>query len=269
MVQYLNFRILEISHWYWGHFFPHQQSGSEWVRGAAATTAHCDLRVVHVLHKFTVILWKSGVRTWTWHASLMIHDDSWRFMMIHHDSWWFMMIHHDSSIHMMRLWFQHIESVSLWSEKQKTDVQISSRRALQFLLQVPVLWETAWHLPIAPAGTTSLTSQQDYCQIYWYISWEQWCPVQDIPKNMGQCDFTYIFRILVRHLYMWVSLWFSEKIEVYPQLTVTDHLTAGKTMIDRWFFAASLLFGTQWFRCHGLASWSWNLTWCQRLLERQ
>ena len=82
-------------------------------------------------------------------------------IMIHHDTSWFIMIHQ----FMMRLWFQHIESASLWSEKQKTDVQISSRQALQFLLQVPVLWETAWHLPIAPAGTTSLTRQQEYCHI--------------------------------------------------------------------------------------------------------
>ena len=44
-------------------------------------------------------------------------------------------------------------------DQQKTAVRISSRRAIQVPLQVPVLWETAWHLPIAPAGTASLPSQ--------------------------------------------------------------------------------------------------------------
>lgn len=135
-----------------------------------------------------------------------------------HASSWYIMIHQ----FMMRLWFQHIESASLWSEKQKTDVQISSRRALQFLLQVPVLWETAWHLPIAPAGTTSLTSQQENCQILIChdisISWVQWCPVQDIPKNMGQFfishTFSYIFRICetsscgLPHMVLWKDRFF-------------------------------------------------------------
>ena len=115
------------------------------------------------------------------------------------------------------------------------------------------------YLHLNPQGSYSIQFAKKWT--YWILDFANAnCWVQQLLEVLYLSRCIYIYN-------MWVSLkrWYSM---VYPQLTI---LKTGKRWSTLGFFRCKprLLFGTQWFRCHGLSTWSWNLTWCQGLLERE